>query len=74
VLKKICWYAVLTPSYSTEEGSSSDATTLITTTVAYKQVRPQPISIQNAVLSMLLVWPGGVSQTRWDGAWYCMML
>lgn len=38
VLKKICWYAVLAPSYSTAEGSSSDVSTLIATTAAYKQL------------------------------------
>jgi hypothetical protein len=38
VLKKICWYAVLAPKYSTDEGSSSDVTTLINTTAAYKQM------------------------------------
>lgn len=38
MLKKICWYAVLAPSYSTAEGSSSDVSTLIATTAAYKQL------------------------------------
>eukprot|EP00878_Enallax_costatus_P020026 GHUV01021155.1.p1 GENE.GHUV01021155.1~~GHUV01021155.1.p1 ORF type:complete len:443 (+),score=148.88 GHUV01021155.1:324-1652(+) len=42
VLKKICWYAVLAPTYSTEEGSSSDVTTLVSTTAAYKQLADLP--------------------------------
>ena len=36
ILKKICWYLVLSPAYSTEQGSSSDRTTLLTAT---QQVR-----------------------------------
>ena len=32
MLKKICWCIVLSPSYSTAEGSSSDRLTLLTTT------------------------------------------
>lgn len=46
VLKKICWYAVLAPSYSTEEGSSSDVSTLIATTAAYKQLGDLPLHQQ----------------------------
>jgi hypothetical protein len=46
VLKKICWYAVLAPKYSTDEGSSSDVTTLITTTAAYKQMGDLPLHKQ----------------------------
>jgi hypothetical protein len=46
VLKKICWYAVLAPSYSTEEGSSSDVATLIATTAAYKQLGDLPLHQQ----------------------------
>lgn len=46
VLKKICWYAVLAPSYSTEEGSSSDVSTLIATTAAYKQLGDLPLHKQ----------------------------
>lgn len=46
VLKKICWYAVLAPTYSTEEGSSSDVTTLVTTTAAYKQLADLPLHKQ----------------------------
>jgi hypothetical protein len=44
VLKKICWYIVLSPAYSTEQGSSSDHTTLLTTTF---QVRTsiQPVHV-----------------------------
>jgi len=38
VLKKICWYAVLTPSYSTAEGSSSDLATLVAATVGDKRL------------------------------------
>jgi hypothetical protein len=33
VLQQACWYIVLTPPYSTEEGSSSDRTTLLTSTL-----------------------------------------
>lgn len=32
MLKKICWLIVLSPSYSTAEGSSSDRLTLLNTT------------------------------------------
>ncbi|WIA10564.1 hypothetical protein OEZ85_010751 [Tetradesmus obliquus] len=46
VLKKICWYAVLAPKYSTDEGSSSDVTTLITTTAGYKQMGDLPLHKQ----------------------------
>lgn len=46
VLKKICWYAVLAPSYSTDEGSSSDVATLIATTAAYKQLGDLPLHQQ----------------------------
>lgn len=46
MLKKICWYAVLAPSYSTEEGSSSDVATLIATTAAYKQLGDLPLHQQ----------------------------
>jgi hypothetical protein len=46
VLKKICWYAVLAPSYSTDEGSSSDVATLIATTAAYKQLSDLPLHQQ----------------------------
>ncbi|GBF93932.1 26S proteasome non-ATPase regulatory subunit 12-like [Raphidocelis subcapitata] len=38
VLKKICWFAVLTPTYSTAEGSSSDIATLIAATAADKRL------------------------------------
>lgn len=38
VLKMICWYAVLTPSYSTAEGSSSDIATLVAATAADKRL------------------------------------
>jgi hypothetical protein len=38
VLKKICWFAVLTPTYSTAEGSSSDIATLVTATAADKRL------------------------------------
>lgn len=46
VLKKICWYAVLAPSYSTSEGSSSDVSTLVATTAAYKQLGDLPLHQQ----------------------------
>jgi hypothetical protein len=46
VLKKICWYAVLAPSYSTDEGSSSDVATLVATTAAYKQLGDLPLHKQ----------------------------
>lgn len=55
VLKKICWYAVLAPKYSTEEGSSSDVTTLITTTAAYKQMGDLPLHKQ---LLTTFTYPG----------------
>lgn len=32
VLKNICWFLVLSPAYSTEEGSSSDHATLLAAT------------------------------------------
>lgn len=38
MLKKICWFAVLTPSYSTAEGSSSDAATLAAATAGDKRL------------------------------------
>lgn len=38
VLKRICWYAVLTPSYSTADGSSSDIATLVAATAADKRL------------------------------------
>lgn len=43
VLKKICWYIVLTPAYSTEAGSSSDHTTLLKATLQVSQplIAPQ---------------------------------
>lgn len=43
VLKKIVWYAVLTPRYSTPEGSSSDVTTLVASTAAYRQLSDLPL-------------------------------
>lgn len=46
VLKKICWYAVLAPSYSTDEGSSSDVATLVATTAGYKQLGDLPLHQQ----------------------------
>ncbi|KAF8068421.1 RPN5A [Scenedesmus sp. PABB004] len=42
VLKKIVWYAVLAPTYSTDDGSASDAATLAATTAAYKQLSDLP--------------------------------
>jgi 26S proteasome regulatory subunit N5 len=50
VLRKICWYAVLSPSYSTPEGSSSDVATLVAGTAAYKQLSELPA--YGALLSM----------------------
>lgn len=38
VLKKICWFAVLTPTYSTAEGSSSDLATLVAATAGDKRL------------------------------------
>lgn len=38
MLKKICWFAVLTPSYSTAEGSSSDIHTLLAATAGEKRL------------------------------------
>lgn len=46
VLKKICWYAVLAPSYSTPEGSASDVATLLATTAGYKQLGDLPLHKQ----------------------------
>lgn len=43
VLQQICWYLVLTPSYSTPEGSSSDTLTLLTTTMADKKLDELPL-------------------------------
>eukprot|EP00877_Chromochloris_zofingiensis_P012276 jgi/Chrzof1/7301/Cz02g18120.t1 len=43
VLKKICWYAVLAPTYSTAEGSSSDVLTLLTTTANDKKLSELPL-------------------------------
>lgn len=37
---------MLAPTYSTEEGSSSDVTTLVTTTAAYKQLADLPLHKQ----------------------------
>lgn len=42
VLARICWFAVLAPSYSTEAGSSSDALTLLTSTLADKRLSELP--------------------------------
>ena len=43
ILKKVCWYAVLSPSYSTAEGSSSDVLTLVNTTMADKKLSDLPL-------------------------------
>lgn len=43
MLKKICWYAVLAPTYSTAEGSSSDVLTLLTTTANDKKLSELPL-------------------------------
>ena len=42
MLKNICWCLVLTPSYSTADGSSSDRTTLLTTTFQDKKLSELP--------------------------------
>ena len=42
MLKKICWSIVLTPSYSTAEGTSSDRTTLLTATFQDKKLSDLP--------------------------------
>jgi len=42
VLKKICWFIVLSPSYSTAEGSSSDHLTLLKTTLQDKHLSQLP--------------------------------
>mmetsp|Transcript_22191 Transcript_22191/g.37947 ORF Transcript_22191/g.37947 Transcript_22191/m.37947 type:complete len:483 (-) Transcript_22191:265-1713(-) len=41
-LKRISWYIVLAPAYSTEEGSSSDRTTLLTSTLQDKKLGELP--------------------------------
>ena len=38
VLRKICWFIILSPSYSTAEGSSSDVLTLLTSTNQARRV------------------------------------
>jgi hypothetical protein len=43
ILKKVCWYAILAPSYSTAEGSSSDVLTLVKTTMADKKLGDLPL-------------------------------
>lgn len=42
VLRKICWFLVLAPAYSTPAGSSSDRTTLLTSTLADKKLEELP--------------------------------
>uniref|UniRef100_A0A7S0WTH9 PCI domain-containing protein n=1 Tax=Chlamydomonas leiostraca TaxID=1034604 RepID=A0A7S0WTH9_9CHLO len=42
VLKKICWFIALSPAYSTEGGSSSDHTTLLTLTQQDKKLGSLP--------------------------------
>lgn len=39
VLKRVCWYLVLSPAYSTKEGSSSDRTTLLNATMQVGSLR-----------------------------------
>uniref|UniRef100_A0A7R9YZL2 PCI domain-containing protein n=1 Tax=Chlamydomonas euryale TaxID=1486919 RepID=A0A7R9YZL2_9CHLO len=43
MLKKICWLLVLSPSYSTDAGSTSDRATLLSTTVADKKLGELPV-------------------------------
>lgn len=43
VLKKICWYIVLSPAYSTEQGSSSDHATLLASTLQDKKLGELPV-------------------------------
>ncbi|KXZ45928.1 hypothetical protein GPECTOR_49g512 [Gonium pectorale] len=42
VLKAVCWFLVLSPAYSTKEGSSSDRTTLLTATLQDKKLGDLP--------------------------------
>ncbi|KAF5829952.1 hypothetical protein DUNSADRAFT_15288 [Dunaliella salina] len=42
VLKKICWFIVLSPPYSTEQGSSSDRLTLLISTLQDKKLGELP--------------------------------
>lgn len=42
VLKRVCWYLVLSPAYSTKEGSSSDRTTLLNATMQDKKLSDLP--------------------------------
>jgi hypothetical protein len=43
ILQKICWYAALSPTYNTAEGSSSDVATLVSTTLADKKLSELPL-------------------------------
>jgi hypothetical protein len=59
VLQKICWYIVLSPSYSTAQGTSGDALTLLTTTLADKQLGDLPAYkqlLQTLVNQEIIPW------------------
>ncbi|KAG2483012.1 hypothetical protein HYH03_018092 [Edaphochlamys debaryana] len=43
VLKHVCWYLVLSPAYSTKDGSSSDRTTLLAATQSDKRLSELPV-------------------------------
>ncbi len=72
ILKKVCWYSVLSPTYSTEFGSSSDALTLATTTASDKRLNDLPA--YKALMHMfsnkeIIRW--GVFQVRLRAAHGC---
>jgi 26S proteasome regulatory subunit N5 len=59
ILQKICWYIVLSPIYSTSQGSSGDAATLLASTLADKQLGDLPTYkalLQTMVNQEIIPW------------------
>ncbi|KAJ9508568.1 hypothetical protein QJQ45_012123 [Haematococcus lacustris] len=59
-LKQICWFVVLSPAFSTEQGSSSDHTTLLTTTFQDKKLSDLPTykALLNTFINKEIIrWP-----------------
>lgn len=60
VLKNICWFLVLSPAYSTEEGSSSDHATLLAATQQDKKLGSLPeyqALLTTFATSEIIAWP-----------------
>lgn len=65
MLKKICWLIVLTPSYSTADGSSSDRLTLLNTTYQDKKLAELPVykTLLNTFITQEIIPWGSFQQT-----------